>query len=452
LTALGAWASRGLQESRMNYEKAIERYERIYKRVELADLLSVWDANAGDLNVYVHSPFCPSICKFCYYKGVEFSFESDAALYDRYYSSYLPGSVAPFRELLQSRSIGNYFFGGGTPSLMRPDTMRTVFDLFPNFAAVGSKTFELHPAVWSREQVDILAERNFNCCIIGIQSFDRAVLDRQNRRYASFEAVLQLANYIKSKGMYLAADLIYRMDGIDADEIFKRDLELVGELGSDVISLQLNYDLISEEDYTERFFELILSSALGREYCWEGADSQQISLNLKKRLKCFRYVHNDVPLQTYRKDIFPFVRSLDEASKVIGHGSNSPSVIGFGSYQNPRKNTFSIVRDGGSAVEYIEINNNWAHQYYITFESRSRDFFDDCIKELDLIRELGAPPMGMKIVLENKVPATKEDSIFRRVDSQVTMSVSWDYMNPRIAGYVDQLKQVFPHWKWWTDD
>jgi hypothetical protein len=353
---------------------------------------------------------------------------------------------------LQSRNIGNYFFGGGTPSLMRPDTMRSVFDLFPNFAAVGSKTFELHPAVWTKEQVDVLAERNFNCCIIGIQSFDKAVLVRQNRRHASFETVLQLANYIKSKGMYLATDLIYRMDGIDAEEIFKRDLELVGDLGSDVISLQLNYDLIKEEDYTERFFELILSSALARDYCWESSDSQQISLNLKQRLKCFRYVHKDVPLPTYRKDIFPFVQSIDEASKTIGHSSTFPSVIGFGSYQNPRKNTFSIARDPGCVVEYIEINNRWTHQYYITFESRSRDFFDDCFKELEMIRELGAPPMGMKIVFENKVPAIKDDSIFRRVDTQVTMSVAWDYTNPPIANYVDKLKQVFPHWRWRVDD
>jgi hypothetical protein len=44
------------------------------------------------------------------------------------------------------------------------------------------------------------------------------------------------------------------------------------------------------------------------------------------------------------------------------------------------------------------------------------------------------------------------NSIFRRVDSQVTMSVSRDCMNPRIASYVERLKQVFPHWKWWSDD
>jgi hypothetical protein len=60
--------------------------------------------------------------------------------------------------------------------------------------------------------------------------------------------------------------------------------------------------------------------------------------------------------------------------------------------------------------------------------------------------------MGMKIVFENKVPALKDDSIFRRVDAQVTMSVAWDYTNPAIANYVEKLKQVFPHWRWRVDD
>ena len=84
------------------------------------------------------------------------------------------------------------------------------------------------------------------------------------------------------------------------------------------------------------------------------------------------------------------MQSIDEASKAIGHSSTFPSVIGFGSWQNPRKNTFSIARDPGCVVEYIEINNRWTHPYYITFESRSRDFIDGCFKEC----AIAAPRQG----------------------------------------------------------
>ena len=190
----------------MSYQKAIDTYNEIYRKVDVSTILDKWAADRGKLHVYVHSPFCASICKFCYYKGVQFSFEENSDIYEQFYSVYLPKSVAPFLPMLKSRKIGNYFFGGGTPSLMKPATMQSVFALFPGFQEVRSKTFEIHPAVWSEEQLDILAENNFNCCIIGIQSFDEQVLERQSRIHAPFEKILALANAIRARGMYLAVE------------------------------------------------------------------------------------------------------------------------------------------------------------------------------------------------------------------------------------------------------
>ena len=131
-------------------------------------------------------------------------------------------------------------------------------------------------------------------------------------------------------------------------------------------------------------------------------------------------------------------------------GKNLASVIGFGSYQNPRKNTFSNIRNKDSECEYIEINDDWTPTYYITYES-SRDFFDECMSELESMRRIGPPPQGLKIILDNKSARSKEDHIYRRVDAQVAMSVAWDYWTPQIGEYVDKLKQIFPEWKWWEN-
>jgi hypothetical protein len=435
----------------MSYQDAIERYNRIYRKADLASILEMWASNQRALHVYVHSPFCPSVCRFCYYKGIPFSFDTDSEVYEQYYSRYLPRSVEPFRPLLESRNVESYFFGGGTPSLMKPDTMRSVFKLFPGFEDVRSKTFEIHPAIWTEEQVDILAENNFTCCIIGIQSFDEELLRRQRRVPAPFSTIRQLVDRIRSRGMQVAVDLIYQMDEIDSDAVFATDLKLVEELGSDVISLQQNYDILRSQEYTKRFFELILNSELAKDYYWELADREKLSINRKKTLKCFRYVRKGIPKQKYLSEIFQFIPSMDEGSKTEAYGRSFPSVIGFGSYRNPRKNTFSIIRDPESTVEYIEINNNWNPEYYVTYESRSRDFFDECVNELNLLREIGPPPKGMKIVLQNEVPVTDENRVFRRASSKVDLSVSWDYLTPQIEAYVSELKKLFPHWKWWDN-
>jgi len=67
-------------------------------------------------------------------KGVRFDPRRDAGLYERYYGDYLPRVVAPFRPVIVARGVVSYFFGGSTPSLMRTDTMRAVFRLFPDMA------------------------------------------------------------------------------------------------------------------------------------------------------------------------------------------------------------------------------------------------------------------------------------------------------------------------------
>jgi hypothetical protein len=429
----------------MGYEEAIRTYDRIYRKVDLATLLELWASNRGPLNVYVHSPFCASICRFCYYQGVQFSFESDSATYDRYYASYLPAVVAPFRPMLEAREVTNYFFGGGTPSLMRPDTLRSVFGLFPRFQEVRSKTFEIHPAVWCEEQLDVLAEHGFNCCIIGIQSFDERVLERQRRLHAPFERVLELAQAIRARGMHLAADLIYRMDPIDADEIFARDLALVKQLESDVLSLQLNYDEAKDPAHNERFFQLIEASGLGASHRWEL--DRPVDLELKKELKCLRLVRNDVPLDLHRRELFPFVNSLDELSKFDPWRTNLPSVIGFGSYRNPRKNTFSNLR-GEWAVEYIEVNDDWTPRYYVTYESPAETFFDEWQEHLEKLRTIGPPPRGMKFHFSSRIPVDKEDRIYRRTNSRLDVGVEWAYSTGEIQAYVEKLKQLFPHWKW----
>ncbi len=428
----------------MSYENAIETYERIYERVGLDAVRELWRDNEGPLHVYVHSPFCASICKFCYYKGVAFDARSDGDVYERFYGNYLPSAVLPFVEMLDRREVGNYFFGGGTPSLMRPETMRSVFRLFPRFGAVRSKTFEIHPALWSEEQLDVLAEHGFNCCIVGIQSFDEAVLARQGRIHAPFERVRALVEAVRSRGMYVAGDLIYRMDEHDADEIFERDLTLVARLDCDVLSLQLNYDRVDDPWLNERFFEAIFASELPAAYYWEGGPEPNLAL--KKTLKCFRYVRRCIPFETYAGEIFRFTGSLDEGSKVLRPGL--PSVIGFGSYRNPRKNTFSNVRGVGGTVEYIEVNRDWTPAYYVTYDSRSRNFFDECQQELERFRELGPPPRGVRIVFENVVARAKENYVFRRVESPVRVAVAWDYTNPEIDAYLEGLRKLFPHWGW----
>lgn len=432
----------------MSYQRAIEKFNDIYKKSDIENILGRWSRNSGDLNVYVHSPFCAGICKFCNHKGLQFSHEKDSALYDKYYTSYLPESVKPFLPLLQEKTVGNFFFGGGTPSLMRTETMESVFGLFPGIKEVKSKTFEIHPGVWQREQLDVLAKHAFNCCIIGIQSFDKGVLERQDRPHVTFEKVQELMQCIRNRGMYVAADLIYRMDDQKCDEIFRRDLDLINRLEPDVISLQPNYELITESEDVDRFLELISGSEIPKAYYGEWGKNSKPAVDMKNPMKCFRYIRNGVSTEIYKKEIFPFIDTLDEAEKNPYCSRYASSVIGFGSYRNCEKNTFSTIRNNESITEYIEINNGWKPEYFITYEYGSSDYFRNAVEELELLNDIGAPPAGMKIILQQTTTTIEEDTIYRRSYPKVDLSVEWDYMRPAIREYAEKLQLMFPHWNW----
>jgi hypothetical protein len=431
----------------MNYKSVITKYNEMHCRSSIEDIISIWNRSKSDLNVYVHSPFCPSVCKFCYYKGRKFSFEKNLNLYDKYYYTYLPKVIKPFLPVIESRQIKNYFFGGGTPSLMKPETMRFIFDIFPGFNDVKSKTFEIHPAVWTDEQLDILSERNFNCCIIGIQSFDKSVLARQNRLYASKEKIKELARKIKDRGMYLAVDLIYRLDPIDADTIFKRDLDCVLELNSDIISLQHNFDELKEEEQIRKFFDIISESSLAADYYWEFATQEhpEMSISKKKENKASRYLANNLSYETYSTDIFTFIDSLDECSKQFFRSNCSTSAIGFGSYQNSRKNTFSSIYYENSAFEYIEVNNNWTPEYYITFAEDRGKILAETAALMKKFNSLGNRPPEISVKVINAIVPKDDRYVFRKPYVVVGLKVSWEERTAAVNEFLGVLGNTFQH-------
>jgi hypothetical protein len=407
--------------------------------VDLATLLDLWSGSQGALHVYVHGPFGPSRPGSSDPVGVEPAPDGDAGLYERYYDDYLPAVARPFLPMLEARPVANYLFGGGTASRMRPDTMRSVFALFPGFQGVRSKTFEIHPACWSEEQLDVLAEHAFNCCIVGVHSFDERVLERQRRIPAPFERIRELCRAVRGRGMWLAVDLTYRMDPIDADAIFQRDLERVGALEGDVLRLALPRSEATNRAIAKAFYQRIVDSGLGRGYRWEGSDPGWVQSDAQH---CFRYVRKDVSLDVYRREIFPFVLSGDEASK-LPHRTDLPSVLGLGSWRNPRRRTFSNIRDERKTVCYVEVNEDWAPGYYVVYERYVRDFYDECLEQLDQFRRIGPPPRGVRIVLQ---PIQAEGAPGSA--PQVHVGVAWDYRTRDVDEYLTQLRQMFPDWIW----
>lgn len=441
------------------YQKMIERYGEMHRKADAATILDAWKATDRDMHVYVHSPFCSTLCRFCYYKGVNFDHERDADIYDRFYDDYLPRAIAPFAPLIERSNVKNYFFGGGTPSLMRPDTMRQTFDLFPGMRDVSSKTFEVHPAVYDEKQLDVLAEYGFNCVIIGIQSFDADVLKRQNRLHASPEIVADLVDKIHKRGMHAAADIIFHMDPTDAECIFQQDLDHLAQIPFDVASLQQNYDLRAVDDLTTSFLQMIRESDYFQNNYWSRAQgpSNRLPENAdKSTMKCVRCIRNDIPWEQFRHELFPFVGTSDEVSKWSHEkiaNPNSRSTLAFGSYKNPRKNTFSNIVSGVECYEYIEVNNEWEPEYYITYHSDKRAEMQQFGEAMAKLRALGEPPAGLTVDKQVGQMVEREDRVDRRRHGRDLMHrLSWTERTDAVEEYLTRLGAAFPEMEILTKD
>jgi putative oxygen-independent coproporphyrinogen III oxidase len=168
--------------------------------------------DVGDsLAVYVHWPYCARICPYCDFNVVRDRGrdEEQAALVEAILAD-LDAQAA----LVGPRPLASIFFGGGTPSLMKPEAVARIIDraraLFP--AGEVEVTLEANPTDAEAAHFAALKEAGVNRLSLGVQSLDDASLAFLGRNHSAAEARRAIA---VAAGMFdrLSIDLIYALPG-----------------------------------------------------------------------------------------------------------------------------------------------------------------------------------------------------------------------------------------------
>ena len=143
------------------------------------------------LSLYVHIPFCNTLCFYCACNKVVTKDFSKADQYVRYLIKEIEMQAA---LLGKDRRVEQLHFGGGTPTFLSDDELRTVMGAIrKNFQLVedGEYSIEIDPRKVSDATVALLGELGFNRISIGVQDFDPAVQKAVNR-IQSEEETLQV--------------------------------------------------------------------------------------------------------------------------------------------------------------------------------------------------------------------------------------------------------------------
>jgi oxygen-independent coproporphyrinogen-3 oxidase len=213
--------------------------------------------------LYLHVPFCTSICPFCPYNKVRY----EPNLVGRYFTAlarevelYADAATAPF---------GSLYVGGGTPTLCLDE----LADLLPHLDATGERAIEVLPNHMTEQTADRLIEMGFSHVSLGAQSFDRQVL-RHLRRPNTVPMNQRALEVAIGKFACVDVDLMFDV-GYQQPEVLLDDLRTCFEAGVDQVStyplMRFGYTPFGKAPHDRKAEHLALraATALAAEYGFE---------------------------------------------------------------------------------------------------------------------------------------------------------------------------------------
>ncbi len=217
-----------------------DRFVEAFTADDYAQALTMRRGGAAAMNLplslYVHIPFCESLCYYCACNKIITKHHDRAAPYLRYLSREVDLHTA---QIGLGQTVSQVHLGGGSPTFLSDDELRELMTMLRRnftFAPGGEYSIEVDPRTIDASRLDTLAELGFNRLSFGVQDFDPAV-QKAVHRVQPAEQVFALVAAARDRGFEsINVDLIYGLPQQNP-ESFDRTLAQVNELRPDRIAL-----------------------------------------------------------------------------------------------------------------------------------------------------------------------------------------------------------------------
>jgi len=239
------------QELRVG-EEFLARYNRPGPRYTSYPTAPVWSESFGPadlekvheeaeraktpVSLYMHIPFCESLCLFCACNVV---IQKDKRVSPPYLDVLKRETEKVSRGVSPERQVVQFHWGGGTPTYLTPEQIEDLFgftrQLF-TFAPDAEIGIEVDPRVTSRAHLETLRRLGFNRLSMGIQDF-HADVQKAINRIQPFELTRGLIEAARALGFQsINVDLIYGLPHQTAGT-FAHTVDQILELTPDRIAL-----------------------------------------------------------------------------------------------------------------------------------------------------------------------------------------------------------------------
>jgi len=165
---------------------------------------------ADRLAIYIHWPFCRSKCPYC-----DFNSHVRDSVNAARWKRALIRDLEHQAMLAPGREVGSVFFGGGTPSLMPPETVAALLDCVRSGWTVAPDlevTLEANPNSAEADRFRAFAAAGVNRLSLGVQALDAAALRRLGRAHDRDEAIAAIEQ-ARNTFPRFSFDLIYARPG-----------------------------------------------------------------------------------------------------------------------------------------------------------------------------------------------------------------------------------------------
>ena len=243
---------REMQQELSVGEEFVNRYNRPGPRYTSYPTAPVWvdtfgpaeyeaaieeaDRKASPVSLYMHLPFCESLCLFC---ACNVIIQKDKRVTPPYLSTLKKEIDRIGRGVSRSRPVTQFHWGGGTPTYLSPEQIEDLFTYTREsftFAPDAEIGIEIDPRVTTRDHLETLHRMGFNRLSMGIQDFKEEV-QKAVHRVQPYELTRDLIAIARELSFdSINVDLIYGLPYQTGDS-FAHTVEQIVGLSPDRIAM-----------------------------------------------------------------------------------------------------------------------------------------------------------------------------------------------------------------------
>lgn len=358
--------------------------------------------------VYLHIPFCHRVCPYCsFYKHTP----GQTPI-----GSFLDAILQEARNRLSAidQKPRTLFLGGGTPSMLSPSHLRTLFaglQELIDFSSLDEVSLEANPATFDQAKAQLFRELGVTRISLGIQSFDASVLQTLGREHSPQQA-RESVEILRSVGIpSINIDLMFSIPG-QSREMWHDTLDQAIALSPHHISA---YNLTYEEDTA--FFQSLLQGEVSEdEYI-----NQEMFYLAHDRLTKAGYIHYETSNYAKSDHKSSHNRGYWRGEQYLGLGPSAVSTL-----QRTRSKNIA------DTAKYIELINKIGHA-----QSEAENLDDEAIRLEQIAMGLrtleGIPVDLIDFTGKQRARELQEHGLLSIDDTRIRLSLKGSAMVDAIA-------------------